>query len=260
MFVDVQDAKLFALRHGDRTAQTIIGVGGWIGSSELWSDPFAILSDRWSTIAYDHRGTGVTVSETSSINLGNLVGDVFAVMDAFEVDRAVLAAESAGALTVLSAALARPERISHLVIVDGMYFAQPTQAPSDFERGLAHDYEATLDQFVRGCLAESDAEHLVAWGNKILGRATPEHALSLLAIPRGSDIRRQLSAIVQPTLVIHGRLDVMSPLESAIHLVENIPVADLVIIDDGGHVPTVTRPQLVADAIATFLAEHPDPI
>ncbi|HEY5156573.1 MAG TPA: alpha/beta hydrolase, partial [Anaerolineales bacterium] len=52
--------------------------------------------------------------------LERLVDDLFFVMDTFGVQRAVIAAESAGARTALAAALKHPNRVSALVLVDGL--------------------------------------------------------------------------------------------------------------------------------------------
>lgn len=259
MFIDVEGGKLFALRHGDRTRPTIVGIGGFVGSSEVWAEPFALLSDRWSTIAYDHRGTGASVVSTSSITFDNLVSDLFAVMDAYDVERGVIASESAGALTALAAALARPERVSHLVIVDGLYHAEPPPAPvlNEQRRYLLTSYEAWVADFVEQCTPEPDSEHIKVWGRKMLTRVAPADAVALSTAGHGVDLRPRLAGIEQPTLVVHGRLDVVTPVESAEGLVSLIPGAELKMIEDAGHVPVMTRPAAVADAMSAFLESHP---
>ncbi|HNS01945.1 MAG TPA: alpha/beta fold hydrolase [Anaerolineae bacterium] len=109
MFVDIGNAKIYTTAFGSTTAPVIVGIGGWIGSWELWAEPFAILSRSWRTIAFDHRGTGATLAPVESITFDRLVNDVFAVLDAYAVEQCVLAAESAGALTALGAALRNPQ-------------------------------------------------------------------------------------------------------------------------------------------------------
>ena len=101
MFVTVGDAQIFTISFGSRALPPIVGIGGWIGSWELWADPFSILSQDWHTIAYDHRGSGATVAPPASITFARLVDDLFAVLDALGVEQCVLAAESSGALTAL---------------------------------------------------------------------------------------------------------------------------------------------------------------
>jgi len=101
-----------------------------------------------------------------------LVDDVFVVLDAYKIDRCILAAESAGALTALGAALRRPERIEGLVLVDGQYYRGVPPEQDAFLKGLQADYPATLDWFVVACVPEPDSEHLRRWGRQILRRAS----------------------------------------------------------------------------------------
>ena len=257
MFISANGAQLFATRYGAQDAQAIVGIGGWIGSSELWTDPFTSLSQHWQTIAYDHRGSGASIAATPSITYENLVADLFAVLDNFGLGRSVVAAESAGALTAIGAALAHPERISHLVIVDGMYYrgVPPDQDP--FLKGLQAAYGPTLERFIQLCVPELDCEHIKAWGRQIIARALPEAAIALRLLGSELDIRSELSRITQPTLVIHGDQDKIVPLERAKELAAAIPSAELLVLEGAGHVPTLTRPGQVADAIASFLRRFP---
>lgn len=255
MFIDTDSGKLFVSQHGPRGAQAIVGIGGWIGSSELWAEPFSLLSAQWRTIAYDHRGSGLSPAPVESINYDNLVADVFRVMDACGLERCVLAAESAGALTALGAALARPERISHLVIVDGMYHRGLAPDQDMFLQGLRGAYPATLEKFVQLCVPEPDCEHIKAWGRQILNRAQPEAAIALRMLNSEIDIRDRLAQITQPTLILHGEKDVIVPLERAQELAAAIPGSALTVLAGAGHVPTLTFPGKIAEAIAAFLGK-----
>lgn len=61
MSIEVSGAKLFVLRSGPASGTAIIAIGGWIGSSGLWQEPLADLSDSFVTIAYHHRRSGFTI-------------------------------------------------------------------------------------------------------------------------------------------------------------------------------------------------------
>ena len=76
MFLTLDDARLFTTAFGPPTAPVLLGIGGWIGSWELWAGPFSLLSADWYTIAYDHRGAGATLAPTESITFERLVDDV----------------------------------------------------------------------------------------------------------------------------------------------------------------------------------------
>ncbi|MCB0014990.1 MAG: alpha/beta hydrolase [Anaerolineales bacterium] len=253
MFITVGAAKIYATAFGPATAtRTILGLGGWIGSWELWAEPFSILSQTWRTISYDHRGSGATLAPAESITAATLVDDLFAVLNAYEVEACVLAAESAGAVTALSAALRQPERITGLVIVDGMYYREPTPEKDMFLLGLQQAYPMTLDRFVQACVPEADSDHIKQWGRQIIGRASQESAIALYRAAGSVDLRAELPAISQPTLIIHGDADAIVPVAAARHLAQAIPNTRLTILPGAGHVPTLTRPQKIAAEIDGF--------
>ena len=252
MFIQIEDATIYSVSFGPIDAPAIIGIGGWIGNWELWSETFSVLSRHWRTIGYDHRGTGGTVAPSSSITFDRLVDDVFEVLDAHKLDRCVLAAESAGALTALGAAIKYPHRISGLVLVDGLCFPEPAQPDDSFVRSLRMNYQATLQRFVAGCLPESDCEHIKRWGMHILQQSTPESAIALYLMSRGIDLSNDLHRITQPALVIHGEQDMIVPVASSRRLAGLLPNAKLVTLKDAGHVPTVTFPLDVAREVTNF--------
>ncbi len=252
MFIKNRDALIFATSFGAPNLPTILGVGGWTGDSDLWVQPFSAMSPRWRTIAYDHRGTGATTCPVESITVENMVDDVFAVMDAFGVEKCVLAAESAGAITALSAALQRPDRFTGLVLADGMYFSPTPPERNPFIAGLRANYGQTLAAFVNNCLPEPDSAHINRWGLQILGRASQEAAIQLLIAAASVDVRPRLGEINLPTLVIHGEKDVIVPLEASQWLAQAMPNARLEIFEGAGHVPTMTFPEKVAERIEAF--------
>jgi pimeloyl-ACP methyl ester carboxylesterase len=253
MFLDVPGAKLFATRSGPRDGTAILAVGGWIGSSELWMEPLAQLSDSYVTIAYDHRGSGLTVCEASSITFESLVADAIAVLDAFGVRRCVLAAESAGAQTAIAVSARSPDRVSHVVVVDGMYSRGIAVDNDPFLQGLSADYHATIERFVQLCIVEPDSEHIKEWGRKILARAKPDAAIALRIVGSTTDVTTEIGRVRQPTLVLHGELDRIVPLEQAKALASALPDAEIQVLQQAGHVPTLTRAAHVAKAIREFL-------
>ncbi len=252
MFVTIDDAKIFVTSFGLATNPAILGIGGWIGSGELWSEPFSKLSASWHTITYDHRGTGVTVAPVQSISFDTLVDDIFVILDTLKIERVVLAAESAGAAIAFGAALKNPQRISGLVIVDGLYFQDTPEINDRFFVGLKANYSETLDWFVQTCVPEVDCDHIKRWGRLILDRASFEAAIALYRAPKSVDLRNDLRRITQPVLILHGEADALVPLESSYWLAKTLPNTKLTILNGAGHVPTMTRPLEVAQEINSF--------
>lgn len=226
-------------------ARTIVAHGGWTGSWQLWQQPFELLSRTWCCVSYDHRGSGETVAPVESITAGTLVADLFAVLDALQVGRCVLAGESMGGLVAMAAAIAEPERFEGLVLV-----SSPVPGQGGAERLIAGsrlDYASTATAFARACLPEPDSGSYLRWGTGILLRSEGEVAARLL---EASDaIVVDPAEIALPTLVVHGTADAIVPASAGHHLAATIPDAELVLLDGAGHVPTFTRPHDVVDAI-----------
>jgi pimeloyl-ACP methyl ester carboxylesterase len=229
--------------------RTLVAHGGWVGSWELWQQPFELLSDRWRCIGYDHRGTGESPVPADEIDPESLVDDLFGILDAYGVQRCVLAGESLGTLVVLAAAARAPERFEGLVLVDGGFTVSETVVRPLID-GARKDWPATAAWFADACVPEPDCAHIRRWGRHILARATGEAAARMFEcyLERETPLPA-LSGIRVPALVIHGTADVIVPPEVGKTVAAQLPDARLVLIDGAGHVPTMTRPHEVARAI-----------
>ena len=67
------------------------------------------------------------------------------------------------------------------------------------------------------------------------------------------DSRRDLADIDCPVLILVGRQDVLTPLEVHEEMQAAIPGAELCIIEDSGHLPTMERPDAVNQAMRQWL-------
>lgn len=255
MFIKSSDADLLVTAFGPGP-RVIVAHGGWVGSGELWYAPFETLSRSWRTVSYDHRGTGGTRHTAPRITFDLLVDDLFRVLDALKIDSCVLAAESMGAMVALAAALRSPERFSGLVIVDGRYSGGRTPAQDRLIAGCQADFAATMMAFVAACIPELNCDAERAWARRIVMRSDADAAVQMLECAAGVELTSRLASIIQPTLVLQGSRDVIVPMAAAEHLAASLPNAKLVIADGAGHVPTITRPQWVAEQIAAFFAEN----
>lgn len=254
MFISRPDAELFSVSFG-LAPRSLLALGGWVGSWELWLEPFQTLSLTWRTVAYDHRGSGASFAETQTITFERMVEDVVAVADAYGLDRCVLAAESAGVAVAFQAALRYPDRFDGIVSVAGLYARNGSSSPDPFLTSLENDYEATLDAFVKACVPELNGENVRRWGRQIVGRSQKADAIRLYESLKGVDLRPEIPGIRQKTLVVHGTSDHIQPIEASYWLAAHLPKSELRVLDGAGHVPTMTRAAEVASAINGFFAE-----
>jgi pimeloyl-ACP methyl ester carboxylesterase len=213
-----------------------------------------LLSDQWRCVSYDHRGAGLSVVPIEQITLQGCVDDVIGVMDALRIERCIVAAESSGAPIVIAALLRHPERFEGLVFVDGAppstKAEQAGEAPQPEASKERPDYDTVVAAFVDRCIPEPESEHLRRWGREILMSAGGEAAFQMTATATTDPLPPvDLSRISVPTLVMHGSADVIVPPEVGRQVADEIPNAQFLLIDGAGHVPTITRPLEVVEAI-----------
>ena len=250
MFLDVDGARLHALDFG-AGPRTLLAVGGWTGSWEVWEEPLAQLTtDGWRCVAYDHRGAGESPVDPGRISVEHMIGDVAAVLDAVGVERCVLAGESQGGAIAQYAAARWPERFTGLVLAAPAPARRRANAGSAFADACRADYPATVEQFVDACFPEPDCEHVKRWATNVLLRAEPEQAARIVEM-WGDDTVPELdaAAIGVPTLIVHGTADAIVPIDESRELATRLQDVELLELDDVGHVPTMTRPDDVVAAI-----------
>ena len=252
MFVRLGSRTVNVVSFGSGST-TLLAIGGWIGTWQIWRMPFELLSTDWRCVAYDHRGSGQTPGPASELTIDGLVDDVFAVANALGVTRCWLAGESQGGLIALLAAARQPERFEGIVTVAAPSRWESTPDRELFLQALEQDRHATLTRFVRWCMPEPDTELLQRWVLHLLLESEPEAGSALIRNLYGCALPANITELRMPALVIHGRQDTIIPPDNAEQIAAALPNAQLLLLDEVGHVPTVTRPQQIADAIRSFV-------
>ena len=253
MFLNINGVRLHVVEFGSGD-RTILAIGGWTGSWEMWEESLSLLSATgWRCIAFDHRGSGESPVPPELITVQNMVDDIVGVLDQLAIDTCVLAGESAGGAIVQFAAAQYPERIKGLILVDSASTDRAELAPSAFASACRNNYPAAVAAFVDRCVPEADSEHIRRWGRNLLMRAEPEQAARLIEMWQDEDVPViNIGNITQPTLIIHGSEDVIVSIESSRELNKLIPGSKLVELSGCGHVPTMTRPREVYEAISNY--------
>ena len=110
---------------GSRVNVQIVGEGdpvllihGWSLSSEVWDRQIRILAEsNRRVLAMDMRGHGKSDAPLGGYDLEHLERDAFAVLDAFDVDRADVIGWSLGGMVALRMASISPDRVRSVVLV-----------------------------------------------------------------------------------------------------------------------------------------------
>ena len=92
---------------------------------------------------------------------------------------------------------------------------------------------------------------VVAQSARNVGLAAYERQLT--AISGRGDSAPTLSSISCPTLVLCGRQDLVTPLHLHEAMADGIEGAELVVVEDSGHLSTLEKPDVVSAALRRWL-------
>jgi pimeloyl-ACP methyl ester carboxylesterase len=136
VFLDVDGLKVHLRDEGPRDDPSPLVLLHGTGSSlHAWEDWAAALKDRRRVIRYDMAGFGLTGPSPDGLySVDNDVRLLIAVLDKLGVTRCVLGGNSLGGAVAWRAALAHPERVDKLILVDaGGYPTRSLSIPIGFQ-------------------------------------------------------------------------------------------------------------------------------
>jgi pimeloyl-ACP methyl ester carboxylesterase len=119
--VPVTGGTLATFRLGDApdAAEQVLAVHGITGNSRSWLVVARALEGRATLLAPDLRGRGACNRLPAPYGMEAYTRDMVAVLDHFDLDRAVLVGHSLGAYAVARLAADHPERVRAALMVDG---------------------------------------------------------------------------------------------------------------------------------------------
>jgi 3-oxoadipate enol-lactonase len=248
----------------------LLAIMGMSGTSLHWGEPFlAPLRESFDVIVYDHRGVGSSSPLDGQLNIAQMAADAAGLLEALELEQAHVLGISMGGMIAQELALAHPERVRTLTLGctycggEGSAFAVPqalqglTEAmmSGDRERAIRASWEINVsppfaadEQAYARFLAITDQR-----------RVAPPVIMAQMQACAAHDTNARLHALEMPTLVIHGSVDRLLPVQNGRLIAARIPGARLEIFDDVGHLFFWERPELSAQLISTHAACLPTP-
>jgi 3-oxoadipate enol-lactonase len=237
-----------------------------IADMRQWDPQWEALAARHRVARYDLRGFGrADVIDTRFSNRADLI----AVMDAAELDRAVLVGCSRAGSISIDTALEYPDRVSGLVwVCGGLSGYEGEETPEEVAAGERE--EALSDAKDWQAMAEFDVALWVDGIGQPEGRA-PEAAREAVRRmtfetyvqekPYGDTIvldppaAGRLGELPMPVLVIQGLLDESGTIQSGRLLAERAPNARHIELPDCAHMPNLEKPEWFTETLLAFLAE-----
>jgi pimeloyl-ACP methyl ester carboxylesterase len=176
--------------------------------------------------------------------------DVTAFLDALGLQRAVVGGHSMGGAVAQWMALAHPGRLLGLLLIGTG--AKLRVAPAVLD-AVRENPELAISIIIDWSFGPDAPEGIRALARRALEEIDPAVLHGDLVACDRFDILHRLGEIEVPTLVIGATEDRMTPLRFAEYLAENLPEAELRVVEGAGHQMALERPQEVADAVAAFM-------
>lgn len=260
---------------------TIVFVPTWsIVHSRIWKGQIPHFARRHRVITFDAPGNGRSDRplDPAAYEEQAMADDIFRVLDANGVDRAVVVVLSRASQCALLAVGDHPERVLALVFLNpAVRLGEPFAARPEYsfddeldtDEGWAkdnihywrRDFRGYLEFFFSQAFNEPHSskqiEDALGWGLE----TDPETLAA--TIRRRSvqppDLMRLAGAIRCPTLVIQGTADAITGPGRGIGLAEAIPGARLEMIEGGGHVTEARDPVRVNLLLEELIASVAPP-
>ena len=255
-------------------APTFVLLHGSLFNAFTWNEVMDFFSERGQVVAYDQIPYGLSEklvagdwTERNPYTFEAAVDQLFLFLDALDVNHVVLVGSSYGGTLAVQAALAQPERVEALVLVDAAVYVQEEMPAWLFElpqmRRLGPLFARQFGQneaFIRQTYLNPDQisdermtlttihtqvedwdvafwEYLRVWGVD-----TP-------------DLAARIPEIQQPALVITGDSDAIVPVTDSQRLDSELPNSELVILPSCGHVPQEECPEAFEEAVDAWLSQ-----
>jgi len=113
------DGVSLAVHEWPGTGPAVVCIHGLTANHVCWRSMADILTPKHRLIGYDLRGRGDSDKPPAGYSLDQHCRDLLALLDNFGLKKAVLMGHSLGAHIALKFAVAHPQRVSKMVLVDG---------------------------------------------------------------------------------------------------------------------------------------------
>lgn len=260
---------------GPRDAHTIILVHGFSASLHTWEPWVSNLKRDYRVITLDLPGHGLSrCIDNAQIGTQQFIDTINRVADTLKVDRFTIAGNSMGGGVAWAYALAHPDRLDGLVLVDAAGWPRGEEDAESrplifklLENSIARRVMRDLDMtdFIRDGLKNSFGDPSFVTEEMVeryvsLARA-PCHREALLNyfVERGDRVEASeglLRNITVPTLVMHGEVDNLIPASHGEKFAAAIPGAELKLYPGIGHLPQEEIAEESAGDLRAFLSRR----
>ncbi|ACO47577.1 3-oxoadipate enol-lactonase [Deinococcus deserti] len=262
-FVIVNGVTLHHRVRGPLNAgRTLVFLNSLGSDLRIWDAVADSFSTTTRTVQYDKRGHGLSDAPPAPYTLRDHTEDLAGLLDALDIQTAVLIGVSVGGMIAQDFAAAYPDRVDGLVLCDtgariGTQALWNERIQAAEQNELSRIAPGAFSRwFTPEFLTERPAEAR-GYFNMLL-RTSPEGYAGTCAALRDADLRDQTARLSVPALTLCGEHDQSTPPELNRELAELLG-AELHLIAHAAHLPGTEQPSAVCEHIRTFLSGLPAP-
>jgi len=228
---------------GEAKRPVIILLHGSPGQKEDFRSLAPQLAQRYRVIAPDLPGFGSSTTDVPDYSIRAHAHYVVELMDALGIERASLLGFSMGGGVVLNIADIAPNRVESITMLSAIG-VQEAELLGDYHLNHAlHGAQLALIWLIREGVPDFGA-----LGHSMLGRSYARNFYDSDQRP----LRQFLSQFEQPMLIIHGKRDVLVPVEAAVEHNRLVPQSEAEFLDDN-HFMVFGKGAILAPSILDFL-------
>jgi pimeloyl-ACP methyl ester carboxylesterase len=270
------------LLHGNRVSYRIAGEGpvilfvhGIAGSSLTWTGAQERLAERFTTIAPDLPGHGVSDKPIGDYSLGNLASTLRDLLVALGHERATVVGHSLGGGVAMQFSYQFPELTERMILVSSgglgrdvnlLLRAACLPGADLFLSAVAGPLAAAGSSVGRalgrlGWRPAPDLQEVASGFSSLADTATRAaflHTLRSVVGTTGQRINatnRLYLAAEMPTLLLWGENDPIIPAHHARDAHERMPGSRLVTFAGSGHMPHLDQPVRFSDTVLDFIEQ-----
>jgi pimeloyl-ACP methyl ester carboxylesterase len=241
----------------------VVLLHGFPFNRTLWRGQIDALSATHRVITPDLRGHGETSLGSNDATMEEMARDVAALLEALELERVILGGLSMGGYVALAFARLFPRRVRALLLADTRAQADADEAKQNREAmaanamrdGMATIADAMLPKLLAPATHMKHPEVVERVREMILATKPEGAAAALRGMAARQNHTNFLQNIMQPTLVVVGSEDQITPPADAEVMRREIRGSRIETLEGAGHVSNLERPDEFNRALLKFFQD-----
>lgn len=230
---------------------------------EIFSPIMPALAQVGHVVAVDLPGFGQSPPLAPGFFLADVAREIIGLLDALGLGRAVLVGHSMGGYVALEVAAQKPDAVAGLVLLASHPRADSPEAKARRQEGIKAIRQGHRSEFLESFLArlwspwtKQHAPRLLREVEAMTERVSDEVLVGFLqAMAERKDHSATWRKLQVPVGVVVGEDDALISLELAREVAAEAPYGRLVVVPEAGHLPTLEKPVLTAEALARLVRE-----